>query len=164
MKYHILIYVLFIVAFSVMTLFIGCGGSVTPVLSEQQKATKTLAEGSSWGGLNKVEVVDVPTGVDPSGLSTLELVFGSSGDTEWEPTSFDATGADEFLSTSNSTWRWGSLGTEIIALENASSTELTGVNIAGQVVTITFEINLGGNNSRTLGLDGSYTVKLESNQ
>ncbi len=164
MKNHILIYVLLIVAIIAMTLFTGCGGPVTPALSEQQKATKTLAEGSPWGGLNKVEVVDVPTGVDPSGLSVLELVFGSSGDTEWEPISFDATGADEFLSTSNSTWRWGSLGTSIIALENASSTELTGVDITEQVITITFEINIGGNGFRTVGLDGSYTVKLERYQ
>lgn len=164
MKNHIFIYILLSVIVLTPVFFARCGGSVAPALSEQQKASKTLAEGSPWGGLNKVEVVDVPTGVDPSGLSALEVVFGSSGDPEWGPTSFDATGADEFLSTSNSSWRWGSLGTAIISLENASSTELTGVYITEQVITITFEINSGGNNSRTKGLDGTYTVSLQRNQ
>jgi len=164
MKNHIFIYVLLIVVILPLAFLTGCGGSVAPALSEQQKAAKTLKEGSPWGGLDKVEVVDVPTGVDPSGLSIIEIDFDSSGDPEWEPTSFDATGADEFLSTSNSSWRWGSLGTAIIALENASSTELTGVYITEQVITITFEINSGGNGSRTKGLDGTYTVNLQRHQ
>jgi hypothetical protein len=145
--------------------FSSCGGSVTPSLSEQQKAAKTLAEGSPWGGSGKVEVVDVPTGVDPSGLAELALVFGASGDPEWEPTSFDASGADEFLSSSNSTWKWGGLGTAIITLENASSTELTGVDIIEQIITVSFEINTGGGaNARMVGLDGTYTVKLQRNE
>jgi hypothetical protein len=164
MKNYIFIYILPIVVFLTLTFFAGCGGSVTPALTEQQKAAKTLAEGSPWGGLNKVEVLDVPTGVDPSGLSELEVVFGSSGDSEWEPTSFVANGADEFLATSNSSWQWGSLGTAIIALENASSSELTGVYITEQVITITFEINSGGSSSRIEGLDGTYTVSLQRNQ
>jgi hypothetical protein len=148
----------------VLLLFSGCGGSLAPSLTEQQKAVKTMVEGSPWGGTGKVEVIEVPTGVDPSGLSSLSIVFGSSGEPEWEPTTIEAFGADEFLSTSNSTWSWGSAGTTIITLTNASSSELTAVDVTDQVLTFTFEINSGGGaGSRVKGLDGSYTVKLLRN-
>ena len=147
-----------------MLLLQGCGGSDNPALTEQQKAARAMEEGSPWGGTGNVEVVDVPTGVDPSGLSSLTLVFTTSGEPEWEPAGFEATGADDFLSTSNSTWKWGGTGTEIITLTNASSSELTGVYINGQELTITFEINSGGGTgTRVAGLDGTYTVRLQEN-
>ncbi len=160
------IFSVFIFTFSIpVLLFLSdCGGSLTPALTEQQKATKTMSEGSPWGGTGKVEVIEVPTGVDPSGLSSLSIVFSSSGDPDWEPTSIEAFGADEFFSTSNSTWKWGSTGTTIITLTNASSSELTAVDVTDQALTFTFEINSGGGTgSRVTGLDGSYTVKLFRN-
>ncbi len=142
----------------------GCGGSATPSLTEQQKATKALTQGSPWGGTGRVEVIDVPTGVDPSGLSALAIVFSSTDDPTWEPTTIETFGANEFLSTSNSTWAWSGTGETVITLTNASSSELTGVNINGQVLTITFEVNSGGGTgARTAGLDGTYTVKLQNN-
>ncbi len=142
-----------------LTLIFSCTGNVTPSLSLQQKAAKILHEGSPWGGSGNVEVLASPSGVDFADLLGLQLSFSSSGADDWAPTFFEASGADDFLSTNNATWIWTGSGTDNITLSEASVAELTSVDVTEGAITITFEVNppSGG---RVTGIDGSYTVRL----
>lgn len=140
----------------------GCGNNVDPLLNEQQKAAKTMQEGSPWGGAGKVEVLTVPTGVLEGDLELLSLTFGTSGDPEWVPSSIVASGADNYFSTDNATWRWGTAtGTDVIGLTGASSSEFTSVEAQDQQIRFSFEINSSG--GRIEGIDGSYSVILSRN-
>lgn len=143
-----------------LTLIFSCTGNVTPSLNLQQKAAKILDEGSPWGGTGNVEVLSSPSGVDPSELSGLQLSFGSSGDSDWAPTSFQASGADDFLSATGATWIWAGSGTDNITLSGASVAELTSVDVEDESVTFSFEVtpSPGG---RITGIDGSYRVTLK---
>jgi len=148
-----------VVVFGLVQLF-SCTGDVAPSLSLQQQAAKILDEGSPWGGTNNVEVLSSPTGVDPSDLYGLQLSFSTSGDSDWAPESFQASGADDFLSTNNTTWIWTGSGTDNITLSEASVAELTSVDVTDESATFSFEVNptSGG---RITGIDGSYRVKLQ---
>ncbi len=157
----VLFSILLVIGVFSLTMIYSCGGSVTPSLSLQQKATKILDEGSSWGGVGNVEVLASPTGVNPAELEGLQVVFRSSGSEDWAPTFFDATGADDFLSTDNATWVWTGSGTDIITLTEASVAELTSVDVTETEVTFSFEINPSGGGGRIMGIDGSYTVRLK---
>lgn len=140
-------------------LIFSCSGDVTPSLSLQQKAAKILDEGSSWGGSGNVEVLASPSGVDFSDLLGLQVTFSTSGADDWAPTFFQASGADDFLSTNNATWIWTGSGTDNITLSEASVSELTSVDVTEEAITFSFEVNpsAGG---RVAGIDGSYRVRL----
>ncbi len=145
-----------------LTMIYSCGGNVSPSLSLQQKATKILDEGSPWGGAGNVEVLASPTGVNPAELDGLQVVFQSSGgDKDWAPTFFDATGADDFLSTNNATWIWTGSGTDVITLFEASVAELTSVDVTETEITFSFEVNSSIGGGRIMGINGSYTVRLK---
>ena len=144
-----------------LTMIYSCGGSVSPSLSLQQKATKILDEGSAWGGVGSVEVLASPSGVNPAELEGLQVVFQSSGSEDWAPTFFDATGADDFLSTENATWVWTGSGTDVITLTEASVAELTSVDVTETEITFSFEINSSVGGGRIMGIDGSYTIRLK---
>lgn len=141
--------------------FFSCGGDVSPSLSLQQKAAKILDEGSPWGGTGNVEVLSSPSGVDPSELASLQLSFSTSGKDDWAPEFFEASGADDFLSTNNATWVWTGSGTDNITLTEASIAELTSVDVTDESVTFSFEVNPSIGGGRVTGIDGSYRVKLQ---
>jgi len=149
-----------IVIFSI-THFFSCGSNIAPSLSIQQKAAKILDEGSPWGGAGNVEVLSSPSGVDPSELSGLQLSFETTGEDDWGPTFFEASGADDFLSTNNATWIWTGSGTDNITLTEASVAELTSVDVEDESVTFSFEVNPSNSGGRITGIDGSYRVKLQ---
>jgi hypothetical protein len=151
----------FIIIFTMSSLGIisNCGGDVTPSLSLQQKAAKILDEGSPWGGSGNVEIVASPVGVDPSDLLGLQVTFSTSGPEDWAPTFFEASGAEDFLSTDNATWIWTGSGTDNITLKEASAAELTSVDVTEDAVTFSFEVN-PPSQGRISGIDGSYTVRL----
>ena len=144
-----------------LTQILGCGNNIAPSLSIQQKAAKILHEGSPWGGTGNVEVLSSPAGVDPSDLAGLQLSFKTSGEDDWAPTFFEASGADDFLSTNNATWIWTGSGTDNITLTEASVSELTSVDVADESITFSFEVNPAGSGGRIAGIDGSYRVKLQ---
>lgn len=141
--------------------FYSCGGNISPSLNLQQQAAKILDEGSPWGGSGNVEVLSSPSGVDPSDLTGLQLSFDTSGEEDWAPTFFEASGADDFLSTNNATWIWTGSGTDNITLTEASVAELTSVDVTDETVTFSFEINPTNSGGRITGIDGSYRVQLK---
>jgi len=138
---------------------IGCGKIDESPLTDQQEAARILDEGSTWGGTGKVEVVELPAGVDPAGLSNLGLSFDTTGEPKWDPTTFVANGADDFLATSNSSWNWADEErADVITLSEATSSELTNMTITEEEIQFTFQVTSPG--GRTTGLDGLYTLKL----
>lgn len=144
-----------------LMLLINCGSSVTPSLNLQQKASKILDERSPWGGTGNVEVLASPSGVDPSELTGLQVSFSTSGAEDWAPTFFESSGADDFLSSNNATWKWTGSGTDNIELVEASVSELTSVDVTDETITFSFEVNPTNSGGRILGIDGSYTVRLK---
>lgn len=108
-----------------------------------------------------MEVLASPTGVDPTELGNLQVSFKTSGPDEWAPTFFDASGADDFLSSNNAIWYWTGSGTDNITLSEASVAELTGVDVTDQTVTFTFEVSASSSGGRITGFDGTYTVRLK---
>lgn len=150
-----------IIAIALISQFNSCGNNIAPSLSIQQKASKILDEGSPWGGAGNVDVLSIPAGVDPSELSGLQLSFSTSGKDDWAPTFFEASGADDFLSTNNATWIWTGSGTDNITLTEASVAEFTSVDVADESVTFTFEVNPSNSGGRITGIDGTYRIKLE---
>jgi hypothetical protein len=142
--------------------WVGCGTDANVQLNDQQKAAKILQEGSPWGGSGKVDVVSVPSGIDPNDLSLLSISFTTSGEPDWIHSSIDASGADTYFITEDATWAWGTTtGTDVISLDGASSSEFTSVDVQEQEIRLTFEINSSG--GRIEGIDGSYTVSLGRN-
>ncbi len=149
-----------LVTFSTMLLY-NCGGGAEPSLTLQQKASKIMDEGSPWGGTGNVEVLASPTGVDPAELENLQVTFKTSGPDDWAPTFFDASGADDFLSSNNAIWFWTGSGTDNITLSEASVAELTSVDVTDETVTFTFEVSASNSGGRITGFDGTYTVRLK---
>ena len=148
-----------LVVFS-FTLLLNCNPtSIQPNL--QQQAAKILDEGSPWGGTGNVEVLVSPSGVDPSELLGLQVSFSTSGAEDWAPTFFESSGADDFLSSNNATWKWTGSGTDNIELVEASVSELTSVDVKDETITFSFEVNPTNSGGRILGIDGSYTVQLK---
>ena len=144
-----------------LTFIYSCGPSAAVSLNEQQKDAKILDEGSPWGGMGNVEVLSSPSGVDPSDLANLQVVFSTEGEDElWAPTFFETSGADDFLSTDGATWNWLGSGTDNIKLIDASVAELTSVAVTDDDVTFSFEVNSSSSGGRVTGIDGSYSVKL----
>jgi hypothetical protein len=104
----------------------------------------------------------VPTGILEEDLELLSLTFVTSGESQWIPSTIEASGADNYLSTENATWRWGTTsGTDVIGLTGASSSEFTSVEVQEQQIRLSFEINSSG--GRIEGIDGSYSVALGRN-
>lgn len=149
-----------VIVFSLVQFF-SCGGSVPASLNLQQQAAKILDEGSPWGGSGNVEIISAPDGVDPSELSGLQLSFNTSGADDWAPTFFEASGADDFLSTNNATWIWTGSGTDNITLTEASVAEFTSVDVTDESIEFVFEVNPTNSGGRITGIDGSYRVKLQ---
>jgi hypothetical protein len=150
------------IVLALITQLSSCGSNVDPLLSEQQKAARILEQGSPWTVGSAEGVLSVPTGIDPADLTGLVLSFDSSGDPDWIPASFSASGAEDYLSSDNGRWAWGTTtGTEIITLTNASAAEFTGVVIQEQQLRVTFELSSSG--GRVSGIDGSYTLELLPN-
>jgi hypothetical protein len=144
-----------------LTFLFSCGNDVSPSLDLQQKAAQSLSNGNPWGGLGNVEVLASPTGVNPADLAELQLVFNTAGaDGDWAPTFIEASGADNFLLTDNSTWYWTGAGTDVITLTNASVTEFTSVEVSDDAFTFTFEVTAPSGGGRTTGIDGYYTLTL----
>ena len=143
-----------------LVFIISCTGDETPSLNQQQQAAKILDEGSPWGGNGNVDIESVPGGVDPSELAGLQISFSSSGESDWAPTYFEASGADDFLSTNNTTWIWTGSGTDNITLNDASVAELTSVDVTDESITFTFEVT-PSSGGRTTGIDGTYRLKLQ---
>ena len=134
---------------------------MSPSLSLQQQAAKILDEGSPWGGTGNVEVLASPSGVVATDLENLQVSFATSGSEDWAATFFETSGADDFLSTSNTTWIWTGSGTDNITLNEASASELTSVDVNEETVTFSFEVNADNSGGRTTGIDGTYTVRLK---
>jgi len=150
-----------IFVFALLNLF-SCGKSVAPSLNLQQKAAKILGEGSPWGGgKESVDVLASPSGVDPTELDGLQVIFNTSGEEDWAPTFFETSGADEYLSTNNATWVWTGSGTDNISLSEASAAELTSVVVDEETVTFSFEVNSSNSGGRITGIEGAYTVRLK---
>lgn len=152
--------------FSILVIFVlallySCGSSVSPSLSLQQKSAKILDEGGNWGGTGNVEVLASPSGVVATDLENLQVSFKSSGAEDWAPTFFEASGADDFLSTNNATWTWTGSGTDNISLNEASVAELTSVDVTEETITFSFEVNPSNSGGRISGIDGAYTVRLK---
>jgi hypothetical protein len=157
-----LIYSLFSITFIfVLALLYSCGSSVAPSLNLQQKASKILDEGDTWGGPGNVEVLASPSGVVPTDLENLQVSFKTSGPDDWAPTFFESSGADDFLSTNNATWIWTGSGTDNITLDEASVAELTSVDVTEETITFSFEVNVSIGGGRITGIDGFYTVRLK---
>lgn len=144
-----------------LLLFYNCSGNTESPLDTQQQVAKILDEGSPWGGNGNVEVLTIPDGVDPSGLSGLQLSFNTSGPDNWAPTFFVASGADDFINTNDATWSLPGFGTDIIELTGASVTEFTSVDVTDETVTFSFEVNPSNSGGRVTGIDGSYRVQLK---
>ncbi len=146
----------------VLSLLYSCGNSDTTSLKSPEQEAKILDEGSPWGGPGNVEVLASPSGVLATDLENLQVSFEtSSGADEWAPTFFEASGAEDFLSTDNATWIWTGSGTDNISLSEASVAELTSVDVTEETVTFSFEVNPSSSGGRITGIDGAYTVRLK---
>ena len=152
--------ILSFLAIGSLLIIFSCGGNVSPSLSLQQKAAKIMDEGSAWGGSGNVEVISTPSGVDPTQLLNLQITFNTSGPDDWAPTFITASGADDFFSTDRSTWVWAGSGTDVISLTEASTSELTSVEVNETSVRFTFVVD-SSTGGRTTGIDGNYTVLLK---
>ncbi len=146
-----------------LPMMMGCTKKIESPLSDQQQAAKILDEGSPWGGSGKVEVVSLPTGVDPSKVTNLQLTFDTNGNPDWIPTNFSASGADDLLSASGALWSWATpSGTSVITLDGATVSELTSLDVQVGELRLTFEVN-AASGGRIAGFDGTYSVLLKSN-
>lgn len=139
--------------------------TVETKLTEQQDAADYLSIHGPWGGSGNVVVDESPNGVDPDQLKDLLATFSNSGKPEYNPEDFNSDGADDFLQTDNSTWDWVTTDTDIIAITNASVSQLTGFIIDKNKKSITFSFEKQESNSggRITGLTGRYTVTLSGN-
>ena len=149
-------------------LLYNCGGNNGNgvELTQQQEAAQALNNGSPW---SVVEITQSPDNVDVTALNSLQLVFNITGtDEDIAPSSFSASGADDFISTStNSSWSWSGSGISTIALNDvAPINQFSGVQFSPGTenttsITLSFDIPAPG--GRTLGLTGQYTIVLEPN-
>jgi len=148
---------LLIIAGTVFYSSCGGGGEDNP-LSDQQKAARSLQNGSPW---TVDEITQDPRSAPDGELANLSLVFGTGED--FTPGSFTATGAANYVSTAGtSTWSWSGSGTGTIALSDVSIDQFTNVTYSPDIdnptqITVTFNIsdNSGG---KVSGLVGGYTV------
>ncbi|MGK7397606.1 MAG: hypothetical protein ACNS62_23715 [Candidatus Cyclobacteriaceae bacterium M3_2C_046] len=160
-------YPLAIVLFLSLLFYASCGGDDNgEQLTDQQKATKVLSDGSPWQVTTIVNKPDGVTEETANQLLDLTVTFNANGTgQEIAPGSFRALSADAFLSSEpDATWSWPSAtGINTIALENASTTQLTNVSIPDleSPTSISFTFTVSSNAGRTSGLDGEYTVTLE---
>lgn len=146
----------------------GCFGlgSGESALTQQQEATQYLSSSNTWGGIDRVDILNMPDGVDESVVNALSVTFGSTGTPNFEPTSFRTSGALDVLSAEpDATWEWVNLENNLIQLTGASSTELTNFLIIRdeQRIEFSFEVSASANGGKTLGLSGQYRVSLLRN-
>ena len=137
-----------------MVFFGSCGGDDDddgPNLTPQQEQAQALS--GTW---NQQNTTQIPDGVDPTILNDLSITFNI--DANSNPTSFSASGADDFfITTSSSTWAFSGSSTTAIVLSNVSPvTSLTINSVSDSQLSVTFT-SAGG---RVTGLDGTYTVEL----
>lgn len=141
----------------------SCKDDDDPELTDQQKAARTLSE-DAWGGSGKVEVTPPRAEVTPDlyePLTTLQLEFGAT--TDYEPTSFEATGGGDFFPDVNTTWSWSGAGTSTIQIASGQVTQLTGLTFDPDVenaTSITFTFNYPASGGKVKDVTGDYTVTL----
>jgi hypothetical protein len=145
-------------------LMFSCGGDDdggTTEMTDQQKAAKTLKEGSPW----EISSVDSkPDGADAEALNGLKLSFGISGTgVDIAPTTFTSTGVEALASDPGATWSWDGGSVSTINLNGGFAPELTNIQFTPGIenatsIQVTFALsNIGG---RRKGV-GEYTVTLE---
>ncbi|MCC5928201.1 MAG: hypothetical protein JJU28_03050 [Cyclobacteriaceae bacterium] len=146
-----------------MVLFISCEEIPEELeLNEFQRNAQILDVGSPWGGQGKVQVLNLPTGVNEQELSNLSLSFGSSGRPEYAPSNFVAAGANDFIFAPSGNWNW-TTSTSVIQLSGASITQISAVDITEQQITFSFELSPSSSTGRISGVDGNYRVTLQRN-
>lgn len=144
----------------------GLGGEGGSTLTEQQEATQYLSSSNTWGGIDRVDILNMPDGVDESVVSALSVTFGSTGTPNFQPNNFRTSGALDVLSAEpDAAWEWVGLENNLIQLTGASSTELTNFLILReeQRIEFTFEVSASANGGKILGLSGQYRVSLQRN-
>jgi hypothetical protein len=135
-----------------------------PKLTDQQKATKTLSEGSPW---QVTSVILKPNDdIETDLLKSLKFTFGATGSgSSLEPGSFAASGANDFFSAeSNATWNWSGNDATTISLTDALAAEITDIEYNPSIdgaTSITLSFTRPTPGGRTNGLVGKYTVVLE---
>ena len=141
-------------------LFAACSSddSGKTKMTDQQLATRALAEGSPWSVLT---VVSKPDGTDEELLDDFQLTFGSASG---QPSSFSSTSEDLHLASDpGATWEWADAGVSTIILKNAFTNELVNATYTPSVEkpsTITVTFVLSGEGGRKKGL-GEYVVTLQ---
>jgi hypothetical protein len=134
-------------------------------LTELQKATKALSDGSPW----TVSSIDSkPSGVseqDAAALLFLKINFRLSGSgASIEPAGITASGAPDFLFTqSGATWNWVGGNTNAISLSNSSTGQFTNIQLLPSAdnptsIKLTFVVATTG--GRIGSVVGTYTVTL----
>lgn len=121
-------------------------------LTPQQEQAKLLA--GTW---TTSSVDQLPSGIDASVVSDLVLTFNA--DTDYNPTTFAASGASDFFNTtSSSTWAFSGSSTTVLTLSNLTTgiTQLQINSISETSLSITFTYVT----ARTQKLDGDYTLTL----
>jgi hypothetical protein len=145
----------------------GDNGGDEVQLTDQQKATSALVEGSPW---TVASIDSQPNDVDANELQNLSLTFNASGTgAEITPGGISASGAANFIeATSSSTWAWASeSATSTITLTNASVEEFTNVNFVDGVddpTALELSFTVSSDGGRTTGIVGDYRITLSPNQ
>lgn len=153
-----------ILSFTAILILSGCKkNEEEPMLTDQQKATRSLSSKSSWHVTSVISKPD--NNIPDDDLMGLQLSFKATGtDVNITPGSFSATGALDYLSTqTNATWSWSGSGVSTVSLTNASTNQLTNVilNPSTENATslqITFNVNIPNGRIKNIG---SYKLLLE---
>lgn len=131
----------------------SCGDGGDGDLTDQQKQAQLLA--GTWSQTNTTQL---PPGVSPDILDALTFTFGV--DDNWSPTTFSASGAPDFFSTSGTSgWAFSGSSTTNLILSNVSPVmDLTIVSLTANALTVRFTMSTGS--LRIASLDGEYVVEL----
>lgn len=144
--------------------FANCGDDGNEItLTQQQIATQSLVDGSSWSVSNVVSKPD--PGINTTELESLSITFAASGTgANITPSGISTAGAPTFLNTqSGATWSWSGTGTSTIDLVNASVSQFTSITFtpnAENPTSLSLSFNVSESGGRTQGLVGSYTIEL----
>lgn len=125
-------------------------------LTEQQKQAKLLA--GTW---TTSSVDQLPSGIDASVISDLSFTFNV--DPDYNPTTFAASGANDFFSSqSSSTWAFSGSSTTVVTLSNLTSsiTQLQINSLSETSLSVTFTYVTTSARARVEKLDGDYTLTL----
>lgn len=131
----------------------GCKNGEDGDLTDQQKQAQLLS--GTW---TQQTTSQLPNGVDPTILDQLTLTF--STDANHNATSFGASGAPDFFTTSGSPkWSFSGTSTTSLILTDVSPvTDLTINSLTANALSISFTLSSG--TLRVASLDGNYRVDL----